>query len=381
MNGWKQNADFGLRAAVVCGLLCALTASGCAGDDEGAAGGGGGDLTVPFMPGDPIEADANTWTYVHFPGSKCRDGAETGLGININPDSDKLIFYFEGGGACFNTLTCSTNPRSWGESNLGTPGGLLSRTAEGNPFKDWNMVYVPYCSGDVFSGTKTTGGYEDEPQQGYINVTEYLKRVVPTFPNVDQVVLSGSSAGGFGVAFNWMRTQDAFGDIPVYVLDDSGPAFGAEYFSTCLAQHMGDLWGWQDSIHPACVDCDVAAGNVVQPMMEAAVDRENAQRFALLSHTEDSIIKLFFGFGLNDCSGLDGFLPPTYPTGKFPMGLAELRTESADYPDVKMWVKTGTSHTFLGGIEEHESEGVTLTEWIEQFYTDDPAWTNVFPPL
>jgi hypothetical protein len=259
----------------------------------------------------------------------------------------------------------------------------LSRTEEENPFKDWNMVYVPYCTGDVFSGTKATGGYNDEPQQGYTNVGLYLERVVPTFPDVDQVVLSGVSAGGFGAAWNSGRTQDAFGDIPVYTLDDSGPPMGAMYFSPCLAQRMAETWGWVDSIHPACTDCDVAGGDVVEPLLEVITQRPNAQRFALLSNSEDSVIKLFYGFGLDDCANIDSVLPPSYPSGMFPMGLDEQRQrgEELGLDQVRMWVKTGTSHTFLGNIYGQESEGVALVDWIEQFFTDDPAWENVFPPL
>lgn len=366
----------GATSAVVC-VMAVLV--GCGSDEEGGPGNGNGEPTVPFTPGAPVDVTPMEWHYVSVPGTKCRDGQETGFGININPASNKLILYFEGGGACFNGLTCTMNPRSWGESNLGTPGGVLRRD-DTNQFADWNLVYVPYCTGDVFTGTKETGGYNDEPQQGYINVGRYLERIVPTFPNLDQVVLSGSSAGGFGVAWNWMRTQDAFGDIPVYALDDSGPTFGPDYFSPCLTRHMASTWGWESSIHPACTDCNIETGEVNRPFMEVAVMREGAHRFALLSNTEDSVIKLFFGFGLDDCSGINS-IGPTYPTGQFPMGLAELRTEAEPYDHVKQWVKTGTSHTFLGNVAGEVSEGVELADWIEQFHTDDPAWTDVFPAL
>lgn len=380
----KLGGGVGMRprrvwACVVFGMLSLV---GCAGDDDG--GGGTGGPTVPFEPGDPIEAEPMTWTYVPVAGTKCRDGQETGLGININPSSNKLIFYFEGGGACFNDFTCAANPRSWGASSLGTPNvSVLSRTSDENPFKDWNLVYIPYCTGDVFTGTKTSGGFGGDPQQGYINVGLYLERVVPTFPDIDQVVLSGSSAGGFGVAWNTLRTQDAFGDIPVYTLDDSGPPMGPMYFTNCLAQRMATTWGWEDSLHPACRDCDLASGDVIEPLLDVATSRAGSQRFALLSNTEDSVIKLFYSFGLNDCASIDSGFPGSYPSGSFPMGLDEQRQRAEDLglDNVKMWIKDGSGHTFLGNIYSVESEGVPLVDWIEQFYTDDPAWETVFPAL
>ena len=42
------------------------------------------------------------WSYVEVPGTKCLDGDTAGYGIRVRPGSDKLMIYFEGGGACFN---------------------------------------------------------------------------------------------------------------------------------------------------------------------------------------------------------------------------------------------------------------------------------------
>ena len=84
MNEWKQAAGDGLRKLSVCALLCTLVIAtiGCAsGDDSG----DDNEIKVPFTPGEPIDVAPMTWTYVNFPGAKCRDGEETGIGININP--------------------------------------------------------------------------------------------------------------------------------------------------------------------------------------------------------------------------------------------------------------------------------------------------------
>jgi hypothetical protein len=47
----------------------------------------------------------------------------------------------------------------------------------------------------------------------------YLKRIVPTFPDPSRVILSGSSAGGYGALANWWQTQQAFGDVRVDLID------------------------------------------------------------------------------------------------------------------------------------------------------------------
>lgn len=348
--------------------------------DAGVDAGGVSDQKVAFAPGDPVNADDMTWTYVGVPGTACRDGNETGFGININPDSDKLIIYLEGGGACFNNLTCLANPNAWGEADLGTPGGVMSRDAN-NPFADWNLVYMPYCTGDVFSGSKGPGeGYGGDAQQGYINVGLYLERIVPTFPKVKEIVLSGSSAGGFGVAWNVLRTQDAFGDIPVHTLDDSGPPLGPEQLSPCMQQRLGELWGWDKTLHPACTDCDLETGDIVVPSVEVALNRADGQRFAVLSNDEDGVIKTFLSYGLSDCENFEPqFLAPAFPSGLYPQGLAALRDRTADFPDFALFEVQGGGHTFLGSDLSAQAGGVTLRDWLVAFRDGSSDFVNVTP--
>ena len=78
--------------------------------------------------------------------------------------SRKTMVYFEGGGACWNDLTC-TFPGDGSGSDLGfytpaiAPGaspalldGIFNLGRDDNPVKDWTMVYVPYCTADLHSG-------------------------------------------------------------------------------------------------------------------------------------------------------------------------------------------------------------------------------------
>lgn len=89
--------------------------------------------------------------------------------------------------------------------------GLFNRQGFGNPFKDYNDVFVPYCTGDLHAGTKvTTYGSKATSHVGFLNMSAYLKRLVPTFPDAERIFLFGSSAGGFGVGVNWYRVQGAF---------------------------------------------------------------------------------------------------------------------------------------------------------------------------
>src|SRR5690606_28623805 len=85
-------------------LAAALALVGCGGGDgasaDGADAGGGG--------GGPGWTPIGTWEWTPVDGTRCMNDTPTGFAINGDPASGKLLLYLEGGGACFNVLTCSS---------------------------------------------------------------------------------------------------------------------------------------------------------------------------------------------------------------------------------------------------------------------------------
>src|SRR5579884_1249429 len=239
-------------------LACGSSGTGGAAPASSPAKDGGTDAP-PLPDTAPTKITATgpeTWTWVPFEEAHCRDGSTTGIGININPDSKNLMIFLDGGGACFNSTTCLLNPSSFDkttfDSSFGSGGsrasaGVFDRSDPANPMKDWNYVFVPYCTGDVFSGNNqdvTVPGVSGKQQfVGYADMHVFLDRIVPTFADVTQVVLTGISAGGFGVASNYTQVAKAFGKVPVIALDDSGPAMGPPEVASCLLQQTRELWG------------------------------------------------------------------------------------------------------------------------------------------
>jgi hypothetical protein len=318
-------------------------------------------------------------------GTYCRDGNQTGYGININPASSKLLIWFEGGGACFNDLSCIQNPESFPATDTYLNSILahywiMNRTSDNSPFKDWNLVFIPYCTGDVHSGTSMKG-YKGQPQVGFLNYKRDLAEIVPRFQNVDQVVLGGISAGGFGVAWNWMWTQDAFGSIPVDALDDSGPPMGPDFLSECQQQRNGALWGWAASLHPSCKTCDLATGKIVRPLLDTTMKRNTpSTRLGLLSYDEDGTIKTFFGYGIDNCAQWESTTLPIYPPGKYPLGLSELGTTWAPYPQAAIYIVAGGGHTFLSAdIASVKTGPISMLDWLKKFINKSDGWTNIAP--
>lgn len=318
-------------------------ALGCSGSDNTTTGNpSGSGLT------------SNTWNWVPVDGARCRDGSSTGIGINPNPASDKLVILLDEGGACFNATTCSLNLAQYGEPEFkaftadaqsGGGAGVFDRNGASNPVKDWNFVFVPYCTGDVFVGNNPEGsvtGIGSQQFVGYANVALMLQRVKPLFPNVTQVLLAGVSAGGFGAMANYAQVARAFDPLPVTLLDDSGPPMGPPTVSKCLANQWIQLWNVNQTVMADCgSDCAEPDEILI------GLQRHNARTYpnrsmALIDSTEDSVISIFLGFGSNDCTAFTALSPTA-----FAAGLDDLRSQMAPYSNFGSFVFSGTDHTSL----------------------------------
>jgi hypothetical protein len=345
---------------------------------------------APFDPsqGDPIPGDAGTgapagWTFHLVPGAICRDGSPNGLYIHQGTAS-KLLIYLEGGGACSSQHFCDHNPANIGQiiqggetvaGSLFTTAGLQAPPGTGifdlsnaaNPFHDWSQVYIPYCTGDVHFGTNDAGTIPGmtTPQHfvGYRNMQRFIGRLVPTFPKVDQVVLTGASAGGFGTGLNFGMVQDAFGSVPVLALDDSGPPLGVQYVPACLQKQWRETWGLDAALPSDCEECRNPDGSGLMDIVTYWHHKYTAARVALVSSIHDEVIGLFFGAGLGNCATDDPNVlvmsnlgKPVYPPDQFYAGLEALRSE---------YVCTGALSTYyIGGSDANLHQHI----WRDRFY-------------
>src|SRR5579872_283862 len=53
-----------------------------------------------------IIAQPLTWTWVPFSNCFCMEGSTTGIGVNLNTNSSRVLLYLLGGGACWDYTTC-----------------------------------------------------------------------------------------------------------------------------------------------------------------------------------------------------------------------------------------------------------------------------------
>lgn len=332
--------------------------------------------TRPPRPpvGAPITAPMNTWTWVDFPDAVCDDGTPTGIGVSLTGSKNLLVF-MNGGGACWSYLTCAggfSTHGPFGKSQFDKASGqlkgsVLDRQAA-NPFADYNMVFVPYCTSDVHAGDKVTtytsangSNMMVMHHKGRANIAAYLKRLAATIPTPEKLVVSGSSAGGFGSAADYDLFRTYFPGSKSYLLDDSGPPFIGDAIPENLRTSWYDVWGLDQTFGAECPACKMDMSALVGVLGQ----KYPKDRMALLSYTQDSTIRQFFGFQSAD---------------KFQMNLYDLASKVLDpRPQFHYYFVTGTSHTFLGSPASTTAQGVPLWSWITQFATDDPAWTSTKP--
>jgi hypothetical protein len=331
----------------------------------------------PF-DGAPVTGDAGQWIWVPVPEAHCRNGSSTGFGVRLNPASDKLFIYLEGGGACFNPFSCASNPSSYGQVNFngwkggGGQSGIFDPSNPDNPVRDWNAVYIPYCTGDIHGGDATgvdvpgIGSPSDQSFVGYANIGHDLRRIIPTFPGVTEVLLTGVSAGGFGAAYNYDRVAQAFCPRPVWLIDDSAPPMADAYLAPCLQSRWRELWNLNGTLPADCLDCTGPDGGGIVNYTTFLAHKYPSSRLGLISSDQDSVITLFFGFGQNDCANIDGLASPM-PGATYAAGLDDLRTNYLSASPVwATYFRSATQHTYLGGDSYYSTtvDNVALTDWV-----------------
>lgn len=142
--------------------------------------------------------------------------------------SNNVLFYLEGGGACWNNESCWHNTRAKLDASPLAPldlfPGIFLQGEPTNPFTDWNVIYVPYCDGSVFAGDNIADYAEGRNwHRGLSNLSTGVDVMKSLFPNPDKIVVSGSSAGGFGTFSGYGVMRVAYPDSEILVLNDSGP--------------------------------------------------------------------------------------------------------------------------------------------------------------
>lgn len=217
-----------------------------------------------------------TWQAVQMhpsTGAVCGNGSPYKFFVNRAPNTSNTVIYMEGGGACWDYESCTGSSALGARNPNGIPDNYLDfsnpATSLVSPFvfranpwsrtkvQAWNLVYVPYCTGDLYTGDKIEL-YESADgtdsivwhHNGLRNMRALLAWLKNNVPRPGQALVTGCSAGGGGSISNYAHLREDLAPTRSFMLNDSGPIFNAPdggdpavFPSIPLQQKVREAWG------------------------------------------------------------------------------------------------------------------------------------------
>jgi hypothetical protein len=303
---------------------------------------------------------------------------------------DGLVVFFNGGGACWDVATCS-KPRLAGDKAFFSGkedqtmvgvykaellpgdgpvrmGGLLDRTNPQNPVRNWSMLFVPYCTGDVHSGSNTarytfpdTGKPFTIEHRGWDNMQVILPWLAAHVPQPSRLLVSGSSAGAYGAATHFTALRTLYPTGRAVDLGDSGQGVTTPEFERLRNK------SWNYTL-PASV-----FGPMAQEVPDSEVVAKLAayfpkDRFAQFTSIQDATQTAFFaqmGSAGQACNAWTNTM------------LSELASRQAA-PNFRSYVAQGDSYTILRAplIYSEQSGGIPFTTWLRALLEDNQLPVN-----
>lgn len=237
---------------------------------------GDGSETETGVEPPPPPPSYDTWETIELPDTYCSDGSQYKFFVNWHEGADDLVVIFEPGGACWDYESCSgelgilgaANPYGIPDNHMDTwaiHSPLVRRDSPQNPMREWNMVFIPYCTGDVHTGSNTANyvsqdgtkelTYRHVGHDNMLLVTEWLGW---QFQGTDRMYAGGCSAGGVGSNVNYYFLREAIAPNYGYLVNDSGPLFPDSTHSKPLHDTIRAAWNLE------AVTADTPIGSVLE---------------------------------------------------------------------------------------------------------------------
>jgi hypothetical protein len=346
---------------------------------------------------------------------------------------NKLVMYYQGGGACWNALTCGVvgtfdkavipNGTCSGGANDDelcdtladcpdqgggtscTPGpdnpnhtttGFGDLTNPDNPFKDWNIVFVSYCTGDIHfgdAGASYKFGSTTYPidHKGWHNARTAEKWAREHFLAPEEVFVTGSSAGAYGAFFNAPLHHDVWPDSKFTVLGDAGNGIITPTFLT--GGPAGGFPAWNFLKHLPTdipgVEESISDGTGIPAFTKAVADFFPETAWGHYTSSYDGGTGGQTGFynvmknNTNDALVAAAEWPTWWEESCEwnDVMRAQAIATSAEVPsNYRYYIGTGSRHTMYGSnkVYTDTTGGVpTIVDWVNSMLARDGGWTNV----
>ncbi len=321
---------------------------------------------------------------------------------------NKLVMYYQGGGACWEKLTCGVpvcddnvdpngndNPNNFstGFTDISTPGPPAPPNL--NPFKDWHAVYVSYCSCDIHFGDAAQD-YVNSPDdtaplhvehRGYHNARVAEKWAREHFIAPEDVFVTGSSAGAYGAWFHAPLLHDAFPASQFHVLADAGNGVITNQFLNDFFPNWNFDGNLPDDIPEIRQVLDDDLGIVgYTEVVAKQFPNTNWAHYSTAFDGGSGGQTGFYNLMLNDNNPLDAL---TWWEGSCQfnevMRDQVMETHAAVPNNYRYYIGTGSRHTMWGSDKVYDDvtgDVPTIVSWVNAMLDSDarsvsPDWVNV----
>ncbi|MEZ4366725.1 MAG: pectin acetylesterase-family hydrolase [Kofleriaceae bacterium] len=246
-------------------VVTLIAGNGCVDDEEVAPAGeaprvSSGPAGTHALAPSPVRRFA--LHHLSDPDAVCNDGSPGAYFLRPGtPGNDRWIIHLSGGDMCASPAACATRwaqaPQLMSSTLLPTtihPGGIFSLDHGKNPvFAEDNHVVVHYCSSDLYAGTG-----EDAGAGWRFHGRAIVDAVIADLPlaSAERVVVSGHSAGSYGVYAHADAVAAALPGVEVLAMTDAGGAVLHPPMNpalpTILALASAGLAYWSGQVDASC---------------------------------------------------------------------------------------------------------------------------------
>lgn len=305
--------------------------------------------------------------------------------------SENLAVFFEGGGACWDATTCSfpiADPLPPGipaqlqffvpaidpKSTPADYSGLFDADHPDNPIRDWSIVYIPYCTGDLHTGSATkTYSNAGNPyiatatfpikHNGFDNFMVVLDWMKKNVQGPKNVLVTGSSAGGYGAIANFPWIERTYRNAHTNVIADASqgvttPGFD-KYGRTSWNMQLAP---WAFGNAPSAI----AGPDLLRTAAKARPNVKTAQFTTAYDETQIS----FYGY-MAAYYGFAGSYGGGGTCNNFPLDwhnqmIGTLLSYADNVPNFRYYLAEGSYHTLMRSplFYTENTAGVNFSKWV-----------------
>lgn len=320
---------------------------------------------APQSTGTPTEASATPtdWQKISpAANTTCSDGSPYSFFVRQG-DPNKLLVYFQGGGACWFRQNCDPQMSPSYSIQVGNIDranfGIFNLDNPDNPFKDHTTVFAPYCTADVHMGASDTvyppveEGQADLVirHQGRANVEAVLQWTYEHVPSPQNIFVTGSSAGAIPSPLYTALIADHYVNARIAQLGDGAGG----YRRTNNDSRPDEQWGTFDFITQEQGFANLRPETMTyESLYIAAAQAHPDITFAEYDAAEDAVQKRFLSMSGQKDVALQQAIEANH---------ADIRREVGNFSS---YIAGGDSHTILGRPEFYTlaSNGVAIRDWV-----------------